>query len=214
MKIIAIVPARSTSRRLEGKNFKRFFGKSIISWVLEEIEKSELFDKIVVSTDAKVKEYMCEGTKVQWLEDNFINNRVSIYQRKNPTYEQTVTEVCLEVLEEYPDYDYICCVYPTAYAITWQNLCESFSGMCKSGSVYSWSTEMLNGTRLSDDHYQRQTLDNGGFYWIKTTSIVRGEMLIGDNNFKLDVPMVDIDTMQDWAEAKLHALILPCGRFK
>ena len=51
-KRIAIVPARSGSKRIKDKNIKSFFNKPLISHVLKEIKKSNLFSKIHVSTDS------------------------------------------------------------------------------------------------------------------------------------------------------------------
>ncbi len=47
----AIVPARSGSKRILGKNTRSFLGKPIIFWVLEEIAKSGLFETVLVSSE-------------------------------------------------------------------------------------------------------------------------------------------------------------------
>jgi len=50
---IAIIPARSGSKRIPGKNIKEFCGKPMIAYAINVAKKSELFDHIVVSTDDK-----------------------------------------------------------------------------------------------------------------------------------------------------------------
>jgi N-acylneuraminate cytidylyltransferase len=53
---IAILPARSGSKRIKNKNIIDFCGKPIIAYALEAASKSQLFDKIHVSTDStKIK---------------------------------------------------------------------------------------------------------------------------------------------------------------
>ena len=52
-KRIAIIPARSGSKRIKDKNIKNFHGKPLISYCLSEIKKSKMFDKIHISTDSK-----------------------------------------------------------------------------------------------------------------------------------------------------------------
>ena len=52
MATIAILPARSGSKRIKNKNIIDFFGKPIIAYALEAASKSQLFDKIHVSTDS------------------------------------------------------------------------------------------------------------------------------------------------------------------
>ena len=48
---IAVIPARGGSKRIPGKNIKKFCGKSIINYSIEAALNSKLFDKIIVSTD-------------------------------------------------------------------------------------------------------------------------------------------------------------------
>ena len=48
---VAIIPARGGSKRIPKKNIKLFVGKPIIAYSIETAVKSELFDKIIVSTD-------------------------------------------------------------------------------------------------------------------------------------------------------------------
>lgn len=52
-KIIAIIPARSGSKRIKNKNIKEIFGKPMIAWTIIAAKKSKLFDKVLVSTDSK-----------------------------------------------------------------------------------------------------------------------------------------------------------------
>lgn len=53
MKRIAIIPARGGSKRIPNKNIRDFCGKPMISYILNEAIKSNLFDKIHVSTDSE-----------------------------------------------------------------------------------------------------------------------------------------------------------------
>jgi pseudaminic acid cytidylyltransferase len=49
---IAILPARGGSKRIKSKNIIDFCGEPIIAYALEDVKKSQLFDKIHVSTDS------------------------------------------------------------------------------------------------------------------------------------------------------------------
>ena len=51
--ICAIIPARFGSKRIKKKNIKNFHKKPMISWTLKKIVKSNIFDKIVVTSDSK-----------------------------------------------------------------------------------------------------------------------------------------------------------------
>lgn len=48
---VAIIPARSGSKRIPGKNVRRFAGRPMIAWPIEAARESGLFDRILVSTD-------------------------------------------------------------------------------------------------------------------------------------------------------------------
>ena len=48
---IAIIPARAGSQRIKRKNIKIFCGKPMIAWTIEKLINSNIFDKILVSTD-------------------------------------------------------------------------------------------------------------------------------------------------------------------
>ena len=50
---ICLIPARIGSKRIKKKNIKRFYGKPLISYAIINAKKSNLFRKIVVSTDSK-----------------------------------------------------------------------------------------------------------------------------------------------------------------
>ena len=53
IKRLAIIPARSGSKRIKNKNITNFFGKPLILHSLEVIKKSNFFHKIHISTDSK-----------------------------------------------------------------------------------------------------------------------------------------------------------------
>ena len=51
--VLAVVPARSGSKGLPGKNTKNLCGKPLIAWTIEKALKSSYIDKVVVSTDSQ-----------------------------------------------------------------------------------------------------------------------------------------------------------------
>jgi CMP-N-acetylneuraminic acid synthetase len=50
---IAIIPARGGSKRLPGKNLLEIAGKPLIAWTIEAALNSDIFDRVIVSTDSK-----------------------------------------------------------------------------------------------------------------------------------------------------------------
>ena len=49
---VAIIPARGGSKRIPKKNIKLFAGKPLIAYSIEAAKASELFDRVIVSTDS------------------------------------------------------------------------------------------------------------------------------------------------------------------
>jgi len=50
-KAIAIIPARGGSKRIPRKNIKNFHGKPLIAYSIQVALKSNLFEKVIVTTD-------------------------------------------------------------------------------------------------------------------------------------------------------------------
>ena len=109
MSCVAIIPARGGSKRIPRKNIRPFVGKPIIGYSIEAALQSQLFDRVIVSTDdaeiaSVAKAY---GAEVPFfrpaeLADDFTGTNAVVKQ-------------CLEWLntQKYP-VDYACCIYATA----------------------------------------------------------------------------------------------------
>jgi CMP-N,N'-diacetyllegionaminic acid synthase len=52
MSVVAIVPARSGSKRLPGKNIKELGGLPLVCWTLKACLESKSIDKVIFSTDS------------------------------------------------------------------------------------------------------------------------------------------------------------------
>ena len=50
---LALIIARAGSVRIKNKNIKNFYGKPIIAYPIQTLQKSKIFSKIYVSTDSK-----------------------------------------------------------------------------------------------------------------------------------------------------------------
>lgn len=110
---IAIITARGGSKRIPKKNIKMFCGKPIIAYSIEAALRSGIFSEVMVSTDSEeiaeiAREY---GASVPFMRS-----------AKTSDDYATTADVLLEVLEEYSkigkNFDYMCCIYPTAPFVT------------------------------------------------------------------------------------------------
>ncbi|EGF8900344.1 cytidylyltransferase domain-containing protein, partial [Escherichia coli] len=60
LKKIAIIPARSGSKGLPNKNILMLLDRPLIAYTIEAAISSNIFDKIIVSTDSLEYKYIAE----------------------------------------------------------------------------------------------------------------------------------------------------------
>lgn len=53
MQIVAVIPARSGSKSIPGKNIKELCGKPLIAWSIEAAKAAPSISRVIVSTDSK-----------------------------------------------------------------------------------------------------------------------------------------------------------------
>ena len=81
-KLVAIIPARGGSKRIKNKNVINFLGRPIISYTIDLLKKTGIFEKIHVSTDSKK---ICNIVEKNNLEIDFLrpkrlaNDKVGVY---------------------------------------------------------------------------------------------------------------------------------------
>ena len=93
IKRLLIIPARSGSKRIKNKNFKKFKGKPIISYSILTALKSKIFSKIVISTDSrKYLKYLMK-----------FNVNISLRSKKLSNDDATIESVMRNVLSEYDE---------------------------------------------------------------------------------------------------------------
>ncbi len=214
-KSIAIIPARGGSKRIPRKNIKDFHGKPLIAYSIETALKSELFEKVVVSTDdekiAKIsKEYGAEVLmRPKALSDDF-------------TGTADVTAHALSVCE---GYDFACTLYATAPLLQVQYLQEGFSKLKDSDAIYAFSAtsmpfpiqrtfKLVEGRceMFTPEHYSARSQDleeayhdAGQFYWERVGHESR-EVMFGSDSIPILLPrylVQDIDTPEDWKRAEI-----------
>ena len=103
--ILGIIPARGGSKRIPNKNIKDFSGKPLIAWTIEAAKKSIYIDKLILSSDNLdiidvAKKYDCE---VPFIRDSKL-------ARDNTT----CFDVIVDIINKFPDYDYIIILQPTS----------------------------------------------------------------------------------------------------
>ena len=218
---IAIIPARGGSKRIPRKNIKDFLGKPIIAYSIEIAIASNLFDKIIVSTD---DDEIAQVAKKYGAEVPFIRPKelADDFTGTNDVVKHTLHWF----LDQGIHVNYICCIYATVPFLKSQYLKEGFEKLQNSDklfafSVTSFASPIQRAIKIEDNSIsmfypkhlttRSQDLeesyhDAGQFYWGKVEAFLNDENLFSQKSFPVVLPrelVQDIDTMEDWNKAEL-----------
>lgn len=234
MKILAIIPARGGSKRIERKNIRDFDGQPVMAYSIKAALASGCFETVMVSTDddeiaAVARQY---GAEVPFMRSEATANDFA-----------TTADVISEVLNVYgklgKEFDAICCLYATAPFVSPARL-RSAADIIENGRAqaaftcvaYSYPTQRClvigqdgrigmkypeyANSRSQD--LQPTYHDAGQFYFTTVEAFKKYGTLWGPDTVPIVIPELeaqDLDTPSDWeiAEIKYRLLSLP-KRFK
>jgi len=190
MKNIAIIPARSGSKRLPGKNIKLINGKPLIAYSIKEAISSKIFDTVHLSTDSA--EYAEIGRKYG-ADVSFLRN-VENASDKSSSWDM-VEEVLLnfEKLGKY--FDNFMLLQPTSPLRKANDIQNAFN---------LFANKNINAV-VSVCEIDNQI--NGAIYLSKTTHFFENNKNIyssGCHYYIMDeMSSIDIDTEDDFRSAAL-----------
>jgi len=218
---IAVIPARGGSKRIPLKNIRKFAGKPIIAWSIEAALESQLFDRVVVSTDnndiaATAKNYGAEipFTRPRELSDDFTDTQAVVKHTIEWFRKQG------SVVRD------VCCIYATAPFIQVAFLRDAYKKLISSTKSFAFSVTTYpfpvqraikidgNGVVPLWPQYidkRSQDLDEayhdaGQFYWGKAEAFLKEVPLFSQRSIPIVLPrhlVQDIDTIEDWKRAEL-----------
>lgn len=221
---IALIPARGGSKRIPHKNIKDFLGKPLIAYSILTARKSNLFSRIIVSTDCPTIASIAQeyGAEVPFLRD------ASLSDDFTPTL-----EVVLDAIErcDLGDSVPLCCLYPTAPLLSPQTLHQAYQILCDQSPSYVFSATEFSFTPFRSFGFENQTLqmlypqyqntrsqdlpslyhDSGQFYFGLTDTFRHKIPIFSPKSHPLilsNLQVQDIDTLQDFELAKLKYKLL------
>ena len=220
-KTLCIIPARGGSKRIPRKNIKSFQGKPIIAYSIIAAIESGLFDEVMVSTNdieiAEIAKFY--GASIPFLRSEENSNDFA-----------TTVDVLTEVLDSYTkegkDFNYICCIYPTAPFVSTTRLMEGFEMLSLGADsvlpILSfdypiWRSFKINENNCLEYNWKEyinsrsQDLpkvyhDAGQWYWVNCNKLKEIGSMIFDTTRGLHLSPFeahDIDTIDDWKLAEL-----------
>ncbi|WP_320035357.1 pseudaminic acid cytidylyltransferase [Halarcobacter sp.] len=230
-KAIAVIPARGGSKRIPRKNIKFFHGKPLIAYSIEAAKRSNLFDKIIVSTDDEeianiAKEY---GAQIPFLRPKELSDDF--------TGTADVVSHAINFLKKQgEEYDFCCTIYATAPFLEEKYLKLGFKKLMSSDahqafSVTSMPFPIFRTFKITKDnrcemffpeYHQTRSQDleeayqdAGQFYWENLHNSFT-QSGFGKDSIPIVLPrylVQDIDTLEDWERAEYMYEAIKRGKF-
>lgn len=219
---LAVIPARGGSKRIPRKNIRDFAGQPIIAYSIRAALDSQVFDKIIVSTDDDEIAAVARaaGAEVPFLRpaeladdhtgtNAVVKHAIQWFARKGEVVDQ------------------VCCIYATAPFVQARYLREGLAKLEASGKAYAFSTTSFpfpiqRSIRINSDgtvdavfpeHVATRSQDleetyhdAGQFYWGRAESFLDDVVIFSSASVPVILPrylVQDIDTLEDWHRAEL-----------
>lgn len=226
MSILAIITARGGSKRIPQKNIKKFCGSPIIEYSIKAALDTKMFDHVMVSTDDRNIAEIAIKTGAE----------VPFFRSQETAGDfATTADVLIEVLECYKkigeQFDWVCCIYPTAPFITSSKLKEAWRLMNENHAnaltpVIRYSYPPQRSFTIDNNHLKyifpeyknsrSQDLspvyhDAGQFYYLRTDILLQERSLLLPNTYPYilnEMEVQDIDNEEDWKIAEMKYKIL------
>ena len=224
---VAIIPARIGSKRIPKKNIKSFYGKPMIAWPIQKAIKSNLFDKIIVSTDS---DEIADISVKYGAEILFKRPQVLADDYTGTT--EVISHATKKLLELGHTVSSICCIYATAAFMDDNDLKKGLELLNQKKysyvlSVVEFNKSIYRSFKLLDNqgfdmlfpenyNSRSQDLENiycdaGQFYWADCKTWLLKERIFTQKSKGIIIPnwrFHDIDNESDWIRAELYFKLL------
>lgn len=221
--MLAVIPARGGSKGVPGKNIKELAGKPLIAYTIEAAIASNIFEKVIVSTDSqKIAEVAVNyGAEVPFMRPSEISGDMT-----------SSDDVILHALAFYQQqgtrYDEVCKLQPTspfrsskhlqeAYQLFSERHADFLVSVCECEHSPLWAGVIGDDLRLDNFISEeakracRQNLPqyyrlNGAIYMGKTNRFYENRSFLGENSVAYVMNQedsVDIDSLLDFMLAEM-----------
>jgi len=225
---VAIIPARGGSKRIPRKNIRDFLGKPMIAWSIDAAIQSQLFDRVIVSTDdQEIREIsLAAGAETPFQRPQ------QLADDHAPTL--PVIRHAVEWLESSGcTVSSACCIYATAPFLQTQYLKEGYDalrlteGLDFAFSVTPFGFPIFRALKMGDageismiwpEHELTRSQDlphayhdAGQFYWGTGEAWRQRAGIYSSRTQGIVIPphlVQDIDSPDDWKRAELMAKAL------
>ncbi|MDU9704066.1 pseudaminic acid cytidylyltransferase [Helicobacter pylori] len=219
MRAIAIVLARSSSKRIKNKNIIDFFNKPMLAYPIEAVLNSKLFEKVFISSDSMEYVNLAKNYGA-----SFLNLRPEVLADDMATTLEVMAYHMKEL--KLKDEDIACCLYGTSVFLQEKHLKNAFETLkqnqntdyvftCSPFSTSPYrSFSLENGVQMAfKEHSNTRTQDlktlyhdAGLLYMGKAQAFKEMRPIFSPNSIALELSPLevqDIDTLEDLELAKL-----------
>lgn len=166
IKNIAVICARSGSKRILNKNIKSFFGKPIIYYSITAAKKTGLFDKIIVNTDSEkiAKIAIKYGAAVPFIRTNDLSG-------DNIQMNKVMSSTAKWSIKNYTDLKTICCIYPASPLISHKSILSGYKEFNTNNWEYVFAASKYShniNRAISIDKLNRVSMVNPNNYLTKS----------------------------------------------
>lgn len=207
---IAVIAARSGSKRIKNKNIKIFCGKPIIYYSIKAAKDSKLFKEIIVTTDSN---------KISRVAHHF-GAKIFLRSKKLSTDNVMLLPVIYDVLKKSKS-EYACYIYATAPLIKFRDIQNSYrkikkykADCCLAVTNYDFP---VSRSLVKDNIYIKFKYpkwknipsqktpkifhDAGLFFWLNIKNFIKSKNLLPKKTIEYYInsnDAQDIDTISDW----------------
>ena len=177
LKILAIIPARGGSKAIPLKNLYKLNKKPLIQYTIQTAINSNIFTKIVVSSDnKKILNFSKKFRKIS------LHNRPSKYAKDNSSTDSVINSVLKDEIKNNINYDYICVIEPTSPLRSIKSLIKAYEYLkkkqCSSlitinlfenyyGFIKNDRFNYLSKSFLPRQKRKKLYIETGTFYFVK-----------------------------------------------
>ncbi len=218
----AVIPARGGSKRIPRKNIRPFCGKPMIAWVIEELQRSGCFERIIVSTDdQEIADISARlGANVPFVRPADLSDDMT-------GTTDVIAHAVEWALENGHSLDYVTCAYATAPFLRSEDIQLGHEKMRLGGwdyvfSATAFASPIERAFRLEAD--QSVAMDNPEMFPVRSQDLRpayhdAAQFYVGrpeawrerrklfyQRSSAVVLPswrVQDIDTMEDWQRAEL-----------
>lgn len=223
---VAIIPARGGSKRIPRKNIKSFAGLPIIAYSIKAALESNLFDRIIVTTD---DEEIADVARSFGAEIPFIRPK-----ELSDDHTATIPVIAhaIQTLQKQSVIHAVCCIYATAPFIRSQDIVTAYNALITQNKHYAFPVTtfpfpIFRSVKRDDagniemfwpQHFATRSQDLeeayhdvGQFYWGTPDAWLGGKPIFSEAATTIVLPrhlVQDIDTPEDWHRAELMHKVL------